>query len=124
MNLLGSYLSEIKRSPDLITGRARAEAHLLYANWSELTSYYDSEYIQKLFLEVNLFCQFAFLSSRSAMIHLQWQLIIVTQIRTRFHQMDCCPKTEYSDSDKSPVTPSDPGDRYRPQLGRGSIQLR
>ncbi|KAL5253637.1 hypothetical protein ACHWQZ_G013417 [Mnemiopsis leidyi] len=52
MTLLGSYLSEIKRSPDLITGRARAEANLLYANWRELTSYYDSEDIQQLFLKV------------------------------------------------------------------------
>ena len=71
MNLLGSYLSEITRSPDHITGRARAEAHLLYANWRELTSYYDSKDIQQLFLKVNLIYQFVFLSSIMIMVHLR-----------------------------------------------------
>ena len=52
MTLLGNYLSEIERSPESISKRGRAEAKLLYANWRELTSYYDSEDIQHLFLKV------------------------------------------------------------------------
>ena len=56
MTLLGSYLSEIEKSPDSITSRGRAEAKLLYANWRELTSYYDSEDIQHLFLKVLIPC--------------------------------------------------------------------
>ena len=56
MTLLGSYLSEMEKSPDSITSRGRAEAKLLYANWRELTSYYDSEDIQHLFLKVLILC--------------------------------------------------------------------
>ena len=52
MTLLMQYLSEIKKSPEGISRRARAEANLIYAKWREATSYYDSEDIRHLFNKV------------------------------------------------------------------------
>ena len=62
MTLLKHYLSDIEKKQGPAGGgeykdiskRSKAEANLLYSNWCDETSSFDSQDIQQLFQKVNL----------------------------------------------------------------------